>query len=156
MSQDHQCDRVCPARPADAAAKRDRPLAPRPCPAIATVVGVGLFKRRSKDLFTIAGPGRAAPDPAPVTSSGFRMEVVDVFVITGRGTVATGTIEAGSVAVGTRVTIERAGRSPVAAEVAALEMFRRTPKQASAGDRVGVLFRGLTRDDIATGDVIRT
>jgi translation elongation factor EF-Tu-like GTPase len=120
------------------------------------VVGVGLFKRRSKDLFTIPEPGRAAPDPGPSLSSGFHMAVVDVFVITGRGTVVTGTVEAGAVAVGTRVTVERAGRPPLAAEVAAIEMFRKTTKQASTGDQVGLLLRGLTRTDIATGDVIHT
>jgi hypothetical protein len=138
----------CPLQP-------DGWRAPRPVQA-AIVVNVGLFKRRSKDLFTIPGPGRAAPDIEPAVSFGFRMAVADVFVIAGRGTVVTGTVEAGVVAVGTRVTIERAGRPPLAAEVAAIEMARKTTKQASTGDSVGLLFRGLTRAEIAAGDVVRT
>lgn len=120
------------------------------------MVHVGLFKRRSKDLFTIPEYGRAAPDIEPAVSSGFRMTVADVFAIAGRGTVVTGTVEAGAVAVGTRVTIERAGRSPLAAEIAAIETARKTTKQAGTGDSVGLLFRGLNRAEIATGDVVRT
>ena len=121
------------------------------------MVAVGLFKRRSKDLFTIPEPGRrAAADIEPALSSGFRMAVADVFVITGRGAVITGTVEAGTVAVGTRVSIERPGRPALAAEIAAIESARKTTKRASAGDSVGLLFRGLTRAEIAAGDVVRT
>lgn len=116
------------------------------------VVGVGLFKRRSKDLFTV-------PESGPVTSpggSGFHMVVDDVFFITGRGAVVTGMVGSGAVAVGARVTIERAGRPPLAAEITGIEMFRRKVRQANVGDNVGLLFRGLTRDDISGGDVVRT
>lgn len=116
---------------------------------------VNLFKRWSKDLFTIPEPGPAAPGTEPAASSGFRMAVADVFVIANRGTVVTGTVESGVAVVGTRVVVERAGRPPLAAEVAAIEMFRKRLQQASAGDNVGLLFRDLTRADIATGDVIR-
>jgi translation elongation factor EF-Tu-like GTPase len=52
--------------------------------------------------------------------------------------------------------IERSGRPPVAAEVAAIEILRNTTTQANAGDHVGLLFPDLTRTDIATGGVIRT
>jgi translation elongation factor EF-Tu-like GTPase len=120
------------------------------------VVNVGLFNRRSKDLFTIPEPGRTTPDIEPAVGAGFRMAVADVFVITNRGTVVTGTVEAGAVAVGTRVTIERAGRPALAADVAAIEMARKTTKHASTGDSVGLLFRDLTHAEIATGDVVRT
>ena len=116
------------------------------------VVGVGLFKRRSKELFTV-------PEGGPVTSpgsSGFRMVVDEVFFITGRGAVATGMVGSGAVAVGARVTIERAGRPPLAAEIAGIEMFRKKVTQASVGDNVGLLFRGVTRDDISGGDVVLT
>ena len=118
---------------------------------------MGLFKRRSKDLFTIPDPG-PAPDTALDTTpvSGFRMAVADVFDIANRGTVATGTVEAGAIAVGTRVTIERSGRPPLAAEIAGIETARKTTRQAGTGDNVGLLFRGLTRGEIATGDVVRT
>jgi len=116
------------------------------------VIGVGLFKRRNKELFTV-------PESGPVTShpsSGFRMVVDDAFFIRGRGVVATGMVQAGAIAVGARVTIERDGRPPLPAEVAGIEMFRRKVTQANAGDTVGLLFREVTRDDIAGGDVVRT
>ena len=117
------------------------------------MVAVGLFKRRSKDLFTIPEPGQG-PDIEPIVSSGFRMAVADVFVITGRGAVITGTVEAGTVAVGTRVSIERPGRPALAAEIAAIESARKTTKRAGTGDSVGLLFRGLTRAEITSGDVV--
>jgi translation elongation factor EF-Tu-like GTPase len=118
----------------------------------ASVAGVGLFKRRSKELFTVPDPGRATQ----LVGSGFRMSVADVFVIAGRGTVVTGTVEAGAVAVGARVTVERAGRPPLAVDVAAIEMVQRKAPQAGTGDRVGLLFRDVARGEIAAGDVVRT
>jgi elongation factor Tu len=120
------------------------------------VARVGLFKRRGKDLFTIPEPGLAAPATEPAAGSGFRMAVADVFGIADRGTVVTGTVEAGAVTVGTRVIIERAGRPPLAAEIAGIEMARKTTKRAGAGDSVGLLLRGLTRAEISTGDILRT
>ena len=116
------------------------------------MVRVGLFKRRSKELFTIPEGGQ----PMPATSSDFRMTVDDVFVITGRGTVVTGMVLAGAVAVGARVTVERVGRPPLTAEVAGIEMFRKKTKQAVEGDTVGLLFRDVPRGEIDSGDVVRT
>ena len=113
---------------------------------------MGLFKRRSKDLFTIPETGAA---DTGADFGDFRMTVEDVFVITGRGTVVTGMVVAGAVAVGARVTIERPGRPPLAAEVAGIEMFRRKTNRAAAGDNVGLLFRGVFRGEIAGGDVVR-
>ncbi|GIJ43741.1 hypothetical protein Val02_06270 [Virgisporangium aliadipatigenens] len=84
------------------------------------------------------------------------MPVADVFVIAGRGTVVTGRVEAGAVTVGAQVTIERAGRPPLAVEIAAIEMFRKMIGRAGAGDSVGLLFRGLARTEIVAGDVVRT
>jgi len=120
------------------------------------VIRVGLFNRRSKELFTIPEPGPTAAAVEPAAGSGFRMAVTDVFVIANRGAVVTGTVEAGAVAVGARVTIERAGRPPLAAEIAGIETARRTAERASTGDSVGLLCRGLSRAEIATGDVVRT
>ena len=117
---------------------------------------MGLFKRRSKDLFTVPEPGRATADAEPAVGPGFRMTVDDVLVITGRGAVVTGTVEAGAVAVGTPVTVERAGRPPLAAVVAGTETARRIVTRVGAGDSVGLLFRGVTHGEITTGDVVRT
>jgi len=69
------------------------------------VIHVGLFKRRSKDLFTLPEPGRSAS---------------------------------------------------LVAEIAAIEMARKTIERAGAGDGVGLLFRDLTRAEIVAGDVVRT
>jgi elongation factor Tu len=113
------------------------------------VVGVGLFKRRSQELFSI-------PEPAAPQSAGFRLVVSDVFVIAQRGTVVTGTVEAGVLAMGARVTIERPGRPPLTAEVAAIEMVRKKVRSATAGDPIGLLFKGLARGEVTVGDVVRT
>lgn len=123
-------------------------------------MGVGLFKRRSRELFTIPEPGparSAGPGYQPAQhGAGFRLVVSDVFVIARRGTVVTGTVESGVLGMGARVTIERPGRPPLAAEVAAIEMFRRKVRSAAAGDPVGLLFPGLARGDVTAGDVVRT
>lgn len=113
---------------------------------------MGLFKRRNKDLFTVPENGPATSD----AGSGFRMVVDEVFFISGRGTVVTGRVGAGSVAIGGRVTIERAGRPPLASEIAGIEMYRRKAELATVGENVGLQLRGLDRDDIASGDVVRT
>lgn len=70
----------------------------------------------------------------------FRMTVEDVFTITGRGTVATGTIDAGSISVGDGVQVETAGFAPATGRVAGVEAFRKVMTTANAGDHVGVLF----------------
>ena len=90
----------------------------------------------------------------PAGGGGFRMPVSDVFVIARRGTVVTGMVESGSVSVGATVTIERAGRPPVTAEVGAIEMFRKTVRQAGPGDRIGLLLRGVDRGEVAAGDLV--
>ena len=92
--------------------------------------------------------GRSAAD--------FRLVVSDVFFIPHRGTVVTGTVEAGVLAMGAWVTIERQGRPPLTAEVAAIEMMRTKVRSAAAGDPIGLLFTGLARGDVSAGDVVCT
>lgn len=82
------------------------------------------------------------------------LTVEDVFTITGRGRVATGRVTAGILRVGDRVVILRDGVSPMPAEIAAIEMFRKKANEVAVGSTVGVLFRD--RPDVARGDVIRT
>ncbi len=87
------------------------------------------------------------------TDSLFRMTVEDVFSIKGRGTVATGKIETGTLKVGDEVEIH--GNNGVKkTTVSGIEMFRKMLEQASPGDAVGILLRDVTRDDIHQGDVI--
>ena len=82
----------------------------------------------------------------------FRMTVADVFVIRGRGAVATGTVEAGTLRVGDEVQINGAG----AIRVDAIEAFRKKLDAANAGDNVGLLFKKLDKGDVQAGDVIST
>jgi translation elongation factor EF-Tu-like GTPase len=119
---------------------------------------MGIFRRRSKDLFTI--PEQVPSTPAPTTpsaaSGGFRMVVADCFFITGRGVVVTGMVEAGAVGIGDRVTLERAGGATRTLEIGGIEHARRTASRAAAGQAVGLLFRGVAKDEIVQGDVLRS
>ncbi len=93
------------------------------------------------------------PEPEREIDKPFLMSVEDVFSITGRGTVATGRIERGIVKVGDNVEIVGLGdtRNTV---VTGVEMFRKMLDQGQAGDNVGVLLRGIEKDDIERGQVL--
>ncbi|MCV6973934.1 EF-Tu/IF-2/RF-3 family GTPase [Mycobacterium bourgelatii] len=82
----------------------------------------------------------------------FRMTVQDVFVIRGRGAVATGQVEYGELRVGEEVTINDGRR----VKVDAIEAFRKKLDKAVPGETVGLLFKKLSKDDIAAGDVLTT
>ena len=93
------------------------------------------------------------PDPVRETDKPFLMPVEDVFSITGRGTVATGRVERGTVKVGD--TAELVGiRETRSAVITGVEMFRKLLDQAEAGDNVGLLLRGLNRTDVVRGQVL--
>lgn len=93
------------------------------------------------------------PTPEREVDKPFLMAVEDVFSITGRGTVATGRIERGKVKVGE--TVELVGiRGTRSTTVTGVEMFQKTLDEGMAGDNVGVLLRGLQKDDIERGMVI--
>jgi elongation factor Tu len=93
------------------------------------------------------------PTPKREKDKPFLMPVEDVFSITGRGTVATGRIERGVVKVGDKV--ERVGIKDTAdTVVTGVEMFRKLLDVAEAGDNVGLLLRGLEKDDIERGMVL--
>ncbi|KAA1249967.1 elongation factor Tu [Mycobacterium simiae] len=80
----------------------------------------------------------------------FRMTVQDVFFIRGRGIVATGRVEYGQLRVGDEVRINDGS----GVRVDAIEAFRKKMETADAGDNVGLLFKNLTKSDLAAGDVI--
>jgi translation elongation factor EF-Tu-like GTPase len=82
------------------------------------------------------------------------MTVEDVFSITGRGTVVTGRVQAGTVSVGEQVLLTRAGQPMLQVEVTGVEIFRKTLQTAKAGDNVGLLLRGVSRDQVLKGDVL--
>jgi elongation factor Tu len=93
------------------------------------------------------------PTPARETDKTFLMAVEDVFSITGRGTVATGRVERGVVKVGDNIEIIGYVETRTAT-VTGLEMFQKTLDESVAGDNVGVLLRGIQKDDIERGMVL--
>ena len=84
----------------------------------------------------------------------FLMPIEDVFSITGRGTVATGRIEAGVINTGDAVDIVGMGDEKLTSTVTGVEMFRKILDRGEAGDNVGILLRGIEKDDIKRGMVI--
>ncbi len=94
------------------------------------------------------------PTPARPKDKPFLMPVEDVFTITGRGTVATGRVERGIVKVGDEVEIVGLTDEPRKSVVTGVEMFRKLLDQAEAGDNIGVLLRGVQRNEVERGQVI--
>ena len=93
------------------------------------------------------------PTPERPVDQPFLMPVEDVFTITGRGTVATGRVERGTVKLQDEVEI--VGIKPISKSVVTgVEMFRKLLDQAEAGDNIGVLLRGIDRKDIERGQVL--
>ncbi len=94
------------------------------------------------------------PLPAREADKPFLMPVEDVFTITGRGTVATGRVERGIVKLSDEVEIVGLSNESSKTVVTGVEMFRKLLDQAEAGDNIGVLLRGVQRDDIERGQVL--
>ena len=93
------------------------------------------------------------PEPVRDLDKDFLMSVEDVFTISGRGTVATGQVERGVVKVGEEIEITGI-RETQKTTVTGVEMFRKSLDQGQAGDNVGILLRGVKREDIERGQVI--
>ena len=94
------------------------------------------------------------PTPERQVDKPFLMPVEDVFSITGRGTVATGRVERGTIKVGESVDIVGLEDETRTVVVTGLEMFRKILEEAQAGDNVGALLRGVQRDEIERGQVL--
>ena len=94
------------------------------------------------------------PDPKRDTDKPFLMPVEDVFTITGRGTVATGRVERGTVKVGDTVEIVGMKDEKKSTVVTGVEMFRKLLDEAVAGDNIGCLLRGVDRKEIERGQVL--
>ncbi|WP_210367500.1 elongation factor Tu [Bacillus sp. REN3] len=94
------------------------------------------------------------PNPERETDKPFMMPVEDVFSITGRGTVATGRVERGQVKVGDVVEIIGLVEEPKSTTVTGVEMFRKLLDYAEAGDNIGALLRGISREDVQRGQVL--
>jgi elongation factor Tu len=93
------------------------------------------------------------PTPVRAKDKPFLMPIEDVFGIKGRGTVATGRVERGIVKVGEEIEIVGI-RDAKKSVVTGVEMFRKLLDQGEAGDNIGLLLRGLEREDIERGQVI--
>jgi elongation factor Tu len=94
------------------------------------------------------------PTPQREIDKPFMMPIEDVFSITGRGTVATGRVERGTLKVGDAVEIVGLADEPKATTVTGVEMFRKLLDQAEAGDNIGALLRGVSRDEVERGQVL--
>jgi len=94
------------------------------------------------------------PEPTRELDKPFSMAIEDVFSISGRGTVATGRIERGIIKVGEEVDIVGMKKETGKTVVTGVEMFRKELDQGQAGDNVGLLLRGIEKDDIERGQVL--
>ncbi len=94
------------------------------------------------------------PTPERPVDQPFLMPVEDVFTITGRGTVATGRVERGTVKLQDEVEIVGLSKESKKTVVTGVEMFRKLLDQAEAGDNIGVLLRGIQREEIERGQVL--
>ena len=107
-----------------------------------------------KILELMAAVDEYIPTPERDIDKPFMMPVEDVFSITGRGTVATGRVERGQVRVGDEVEIVGISEKTSKTTVTGVEMFRKLLDYAEAGDNIGTLLRGVTRDNIERGQVL--
>ena len=94
------------------------------------------------------------PEPERETDKPFLMSIEDVFSIKGRGTVVTGRIDRGKVVVGDEVEIVGLSEAPRKTIVTGVEMFNKILEDATAGDNVGTLLRGIEKDDVERGQVL--
>ena len=94
------------------------------------------------------------PDPERDTDKPFLMPIEDVFTITGRGTVATGRVERGTLNLNDTVEILGIHEDKKSTVVTGIEMFRKLLDQAQAGDNIGALLRGVQRTEIERGQVL--
>ena len=94
------------------------------------------------------------PDPERETDKPFLMPVEDVFTITGRGTVATGRVERGTLHLNDEVEIIGIKEDTQKTVITGIEMFRKLLDEAQAGDNIGALLRGINRDQIQRGQVL--
>ncbi len=94
------------------------------------------------------------PDPQRDTDKPFLMPVEDVFTITGRGTVATGRVERGTLHLNDELEILGVKEDVQKTVVTGIEMFRKQLDEAMAGDNIGALLRGINRDQIVRGQVL--
>ncbi|CAD2080639.1 elongation factor Tu [Jeotgalicoccus coquinae] len=119
--------------------------------ALKALEGVEEYEQKILDLMNAVD--EYIPTPERDSDKPFMMPVEDVFSITGRGTVATGRVERGQVKVGEEIEIIGITESKKTT-VTGVEMFRKLLDYAEAGDNIGALLRGVSREDIQRGQVL--
>ena len=107
-----------------------------------------------KIMDLMAAVDEAIPEPEHENDKPFLMPVEDVFTITGRGTVATGRVERGTLKLNDEVELIGIKEDSTKTVVTGIEMFRKLLDYAEAGDNVGLLLRGVNREDIVRGQVL--
>ena len=120
--------------------------------ALKALEGVEEYEQKIVEL--MAAVDEYIPEPERDTDKPFMMPVEDVFSITGRGTVATGRVERGRIEVGDEVEIIGLTEAPEKTTITGVEMFRKLLDYAEAGDNIGALLRGVTREEISRGQVL--
>ena len=110
-------------------------------------VGMGSIRKLLEALDGIPSPERDMDKP-------FLMSIEDVFSITGRGTVCTGRVERGKLAVGEEIELIGLGASPAKYVCTGIKVFKNEKKEAIAGDNAGFLLRGLKKEDCARGQAL--
>ena len=120
--------------------------------ALKALEGEAEWEEKIKEL--MAAVDEYIPNPTRDTDKPFMMPVEDVFSITGRGTVATGRVERGQVKVGDVVEIIGLAEEAKSTTVTGVEMFRKLLDYAEAGDNIGALLRGVSREEIQRGQVL--
>ncbi|MEK0398132.1 elongation factor Tu [Tetragenococcus halophilus] len=120
--------------------------------ALRALEGDAEYEQKVLDL--MAAVDDFIPTPERDHDKPFMMPIEDVFSITGRGTVATGRVERGTVKVGDEVDIIGIHENVKKTTVTGVEMFRKLLDYAEAGDNIGTLLRGASRDDIERGQVL--
>lgn len=120
--------------------------------ALKAIEGVAEYEDKIMELMDTVD--EYIPTPERDTEKPFLLPVEDVFSITGRGTVASGRIDRGKVNTGDEVEIVGIADEITKAVVTGIEMFRKTLDYGEAGDNVGILLRGVQREDIQRGQVL--
>ena len=108
----------------------------------------------SKLLELMDAVDESVPEPEREIDRPFLMPIEDVFTITGRGTVVTGRVERGIVKVNEEVEIVGIKEKSAKTTVTGVEMFRKLLDEGRAGDNVGLLLRGIKREDVERGQVV--
>jgi elongation factor Tu len=119
--------------------------------ALKAIEGDAEYVQKIKDL--VDAMDSYFPEPVRDTDKPFLLPIEDVFSISGRGTVVTGRVESGIIKVGEEVEVVGI-RDTQVTTVTGVEMFRKLLDEGRAGDNVGILIRGLKRDDVERGQVL--